>query len=520
MPETSSSKRRVSTPPTPSICGAAANTSSQSTKRPPRKKGKKKALGETPQSEESTSHVIPQLSKSEQRLPAEGNSGQSLPNSSTQSTSFPSHDALEAQVNQTSTPEPPAATPRPPQGIIPIQAMTTSGRGFTIPESGLPEEDSGGPRSDTSAFINHFVLDAMSLSPSSFPPVGIMLGSPPSGSQHPPGHRGLPNISTPQSNTPIGRTPLMGPVYPDIISEMETGVYGGQLQQQQTPPTWLFAQAAQPAVPTPIEGLQTSPSEVPALQIPAYMDGGVQQAHFSPANFMPAYRPALADPDLFVRQNHLAKRRSSIEPHTPPVQAGMSSYQLGTPPSEAHRRSPNPRDIPTGSFAQQAFRSDRQQSHLSPPSTSRGSLQWHQDLSPPFNNKESTSSWTIPTTDRQDPVSQPATPRQERPTQNTLPLTQQLTSLNTLLSPPPHPNTQSYDLTTIDPLILPPHDLWTQLETAQHTIIGTLLDLIRRGRDGEVEPGLEDHQVRNVTANLINVMSLWYLLRRERGWDL
>jgi hypothetical protein len=59
-------------------------------------------------------------------------------------------------------------------------------------------------------------------------------------------------------------------------------------------------------------------------------------------------------------------------------------------------------------------------------------------------------------------------------------------------------------------------------------MVGTLTDLLVRTRStaapstsgpGDVAVG-EQQQVRQVTSNLINVMSLWYMLRRERGWDL
>lgn len=62
--------------------------------------------------------------------------------------------------------------------------------------------------------------------------------------------------------------------------------------------------------------------------------------------------------------------------------------------------------------------------------------------------------------------------------------------------------------------------LWTQLETAQLTMVGTLVELVARARRGEVGVDVHDSQVQNVTSNLINVMSLWWLLRKDRGWPI
>jgi hypothetical protein len=102
--------------------------------------------------------------------------------------------------------------------------------------------------------------------------------------------------------------------------------------------------------------------------------------------------------------------------------------------------------------------------------------------------------------------------QQQRPTQT-----------SSSSSSSPHPAA-----TPIDPRILHEQYLWTQLTSAQLTMVGTLTDLLVRTRStaapstsgpGDVAVG-EQQQVRQVTSNLINVMSLWYMLRRERGWDL
>jgi hypothetical protein len=110
-----------------------------------------------------------------------------------------------------------------------------------------------------------------------------------------------------------------------------------------------------------------------------------------------------------------------------------------------------------------------------------------------------------------------------------------------------------------DPNRFPASDyhLWKQLETAQLTSINVLIELVNRaqisrlgtthsntttasgpsipttynigGREGNRNPDAsgpgteiptaEDSQmVRNVAGNLVHVMSLWWLLRRERGW--
>lgn len=72
----------------------------------------------------------------------------------------------------------------------------------------------------------------------------------------------------------------------------------------------------------------------------------------------------------------------------------------------------------------------------------------------------------------------------------------------------------------IEPILVSENYLWTQVEAAQVTMVGTLTALLMRQRAGELESGVDDLQVQNVTSNLINIMSLWYMLRRDSGWPL
>ncbi len=106
----------------------------------------------------------------------------------------------------------------------------------------------------------------------------------------------------------------------------------------------------------------------------------------------------------------------------------------------------------------------------------------------------------------------------------TKPAAAQPRSAPALLQQPINPATQDpanpTPIVPIEPTLVSENYLWTQVEAAQVTMVGTLTALLVRQRAGELGGEVDDRRVQTVTSNLINIMSLWYMLRRDGGWPL
>jgi hypothetical protein len=312
MAEGSSSKRRRSPSPSPLRSDLATNASTSTTMRPPEKKGKSQSLEENPLGEGS-SRQYQNLSTGRYEFLAQPEQGPSARNQSRQSMSFPGMGIIERRGDDQGGTRP---TPYAMRGPPPPTAPTTPTTRFGGPGPMLPQDNQhmtpeGGPlateNAGTSAFMNDFVFDAMSLSPLSFPP------APPN--PIPEANRPDLQATTPQSHT-----------YPEITPMMETGFYGQQTQAQDISQS-AFAPAVQEAYPLPTETSQAPQSQVPTTQVPANMPSGVQQGTFPLQYQTPGGQPQMNECTALrrdVNQQPLILQNMQTQQSAPPQAAAQT----------------------------------------------------------------------------------------------------------------------------------------------------------------------------------------------------
>jgi hypothetical protein len=360
------------------------------------------------------------------------------------------------------------------------------------------------------------ILDALSLPTFTFPMSVTLQETSPRALQYPGASLGSPIVHYPQTYlSPTLPTMLTGPAYPAT----STAIYGQPSRAQQ-----FSAASYQPHVQQApallARSRQMAQGQVTASQNSPHLHGDIQQINFPSSEFMPAGPlqtiDPLAQPGPFFRDPAPSARREAVPERMP------SSQQAGATSSATS---------PQGVFDLSRDWSD-QQARLFSPSAPLADLQYQAPVLPADAGRDAWHSWTAPTVSQPPMVpqqamlpyqnlatQQPPVP-QQGPSQQEAAVTQQITSLRQSLAPQAGPQTAATPMNPIEPRIADEQYLWTQLETAQLTMVGTLADLVARTRNNELRLNIEERQIRNVTTNLVNVMSLWYLLRKERGWPL
>lgn len=538
MSERSFSKRRRSTPPSPSKTDAADNVHTSTIRRPPRKRGKRESPHGDRQEDGSTIRSLPGPPDQARSLPVEAGQSLSVPEPSVQTTSVQGVGSVlwqngRPRLLETTSP----ATPRLSQPNPTTDTTTISDFDFLMPHINQMEapgqESLAVPEPEFYSTIDDFVLESMRLSPVSFPPVRNPQPLLPYSRQ--PQHDPLEmsfGFSPQNSLSEMPTTVSMGFTYRTTRSSVEAASYSQQPQAHQYPAS-PFSLALQEAYPVPVGNLQGSQLQPSAFQTPTDSYSHVQQDHLSTAQVMPVGHPQSIDQpahsELSSPQRALLVQPASLtQPLTSPTRARISAHQQGNPLTPAHHSNVFPQSAVDLSTGQQARIGFRQLAQASGSSAQQGSLQQQASVVRLHNGPAATHSLAAPIVapqafpPQQIPAPANTLRRQREPQQQHSAIIQQLTSTPPWLGledrpqPNPFPNT----LTPIEPRTLSEHYLWTQLEFAQLTMVGTLTELVARTQNGQVELDVHDQQVRNVTVNLINVMSLWYLLRRDRGWPL
>lgn len=510
MSERSYSKRRHSTPPSPPKSDAATQGGRPTFRQPPKNKGRGESPRKDSRGEGSRENSFPEPSMQGRSAPAQPGQGQSLPNPSIQSISVQGLGLMVPQGTQSRAADEECLA-GPSQQNASNQGMSLLDFGSMMPQnhlSGAPEEESAamsGP--EFSSFMNEFMVDAMSLSPFHFPPPGAFQGSPQHASQLPNGSpRQLFTLSTQQNAPDMPATMSIAPVYANQ-SAPQIEVVGQQTQAEQFQPS-SFSLA-------------------------------LQQAHARTANFIPTGHPQPLDQSVqqgLASQNSTlpVQSRSFLQQTVSSAQGAVPSHQPENFETQAYDGAGSLQSMLNPSAGRHAQACVRQQTQSAGRSTLPRSSYHQAPIFPPYSGPGGMHSWTAPTISQQpmlphqnlvpqlglvlqqSPASLQSTPQQQgqspaiqhhNPSQPPLP-TQATSQLN------------PYPITPIEPRIVHEQYLWTQLEIAQVTMVGTLTDLVVRTRNGQLGLDINDRQVRNVTSNLINIMSLWYLLRRDRGWPL
>jgi hypothetical protein len=360
------------------------------------------------------------------------------------------------------------------------------------------------------------ILDALSLPPFTFPMSVTLQETSPRVLQYTSASLGSPIVHYPQTYlSPTIPTMPTSPAYPAT----STAISGQPVPAQQSSAA-SYQPHVQQAPALPARSRQMAQGRATASQKLPHLHGGVQQINFPSSKFMPAGPlqtvDPLAQPGPFSRTPAPLARREAVPERMP------SSQHAGATSSASS---------PQGVFDLSRDWSD-QQARLLSPSAPLADLQYQAPVLPADAGCDAWCSWTVPTISQPLMVpqqamlphqnlatKQPPVP-QQGPSQQEAAVTQQIASLRKSLAPQAGPQTAATPMNPIEPRIADEQYLWTQLETAQLTMVGTLADLVARTRNNELRLNIGERQVRNVTTNLVNVMSLWYLLRKEREWPL
>jgi hypothetical protein len=549
MSETSHSKRRHLTPPSPHNSHATTRGSSPKVSHQPRKKSRRGSPRNHLEGEESREHSLPESATRERSVPAQPGQEPSLRNSSihgldqmeprdTHLSEADGEDLLEPSQQDTLTS---SKGHRDVASLMPQNHQSRTADGASLNLLG-PE---------LSSFMDEFVCDAMALTPFNLPPLGESQGF----SQHAPQFLGSSTVQPPtllalQNGSDMPDTMHMNPTNIAHPSTPQSVGVRYQTQAQQSQPVSLSL-VSQQGHPLPPATRQTFQTEALASEMPPYVHDGAQQAHTRTTNL------------VHMRQlqqfNQSAEQRLSSQEHAFPAHSGSHLHQT-TSSAQRAVHPPQPDNLKNSAYndtrpsqstlnpssrqyAQSSFGQHTQST--GPPPLSRPSHHHPAPTFPPAKNPNPAHQRTIP------PLPQPRTlpPQTPAPQPSEVVVPQQL----------PSPQQQQQQQTTsllqqqqrnhqaaipIEPRILPSHYLWTQLTSAQLTMVGTLAELLVRTRNaatagrsdalqqgGDVGVGelqqeqlaggdVDEQQVRQVTSSLINIMSLWYLLRRERGWPL
>ncbi len=388
----------------------------------------------------------------------------------------------------------------------------------------LGEESLTVPGPKLSSFVNDFDSEALKLSPFNFPTMESLQGSPENMLQLPNSATLLPSGYDAQSSNPDKSfITAVASTYPEIPSAHRFG-----LDSQPAPPQQLQRSQSSLALP---QAYSVSNGE--------YLQGGVQQAHFLPSNFnFVGQPPPFRQP---ARPGHLSQQPGlPLQPGASPelaistAEAGPSQYQTGNllPSSRQHAATYD--NILDPSAANHTPTSYSQQEHPTSELTHRESSPYAAPVISLYPDPSETNAWRTSSVPQQYP------PPPQHPSVYQDLATQQYTTAqqSPLTQPTPQLQPDSQPNLLIDPQIASSSYLWTQLEGAQLTMLGVLTALLVRtrnrnenrdaeaggvgglaGSEGEMERDVDvdEAQVQTVTRNLINVMTLWWLIRRERG---
>lgn len=529
MAERSVHKRRHPTPPS-TDSDAAAQVSSPTTKRLRKSMSRRRSQRSESPGNGSTGQTTAEPSTQGQTIPTQLGQQASQAHLSVLNTSAHGQGQTEAQTgHRTATGEEPF--PGPSQPSTSYQSTKMLDDGFVLPQNHnqstplLGEASMTMPGPNLSSFMNDFVFEALELSPSYFPTTRALQRSPKNKLQLLNGDPLLPSGYNAQSSTPD--TPVITSVastYPAISSTYEVGAGVQQAPAQQ------------------FQSSQFSLALPQAYSVPTgvYLQGGVQQAHFTPPNFTSVGQPLpLNQAPQLGHLSHpsalLLQAGASPETAIPSAEAGPSQHQTGdlVPPFRQNAATYDNVLDPAAGYPTQVGYS--QQAQPTSASTPTESPSYGAPVFSPYPPSGATHAWPTPPESRQNPL-----PRQHPPVQQDL-TPQQNTAAQQ--GPPPQRTTplhpHFHTNLPIDPQLANTSSLWAQLEATQLTMVGILTALLVRTRNlnenrgeeaGEaggqgvlegaegLDIDLDEARVQAITRNLINVMTLWWLVRRERRW--
>ncbi|KAF7512888.1 hypothetical protein GJ744_011991 [Endocarpon pusillum] len=529
MAERSVHKRRHSTTPS-TDSDAAAQVSSPIIKRQRKSMSRRRSpRSETP-GNGATGHATAGPSTYGQTIPPQLGQQASRAHLSVLNTSARGQGQTEAQNGyRTATGEEAFTGPSHPSTSY--QSTKLPGGGFILPQNHnqptlqLGEASMTMPGPNLSSFMNEFVFEALELSPSYFPTTRALQRSPKNKHQLLNGVTLLPSGYNARSSTPdTSVTTSVTSTYPAILSTYEVGAGVQQSPAQQ------------------FQRSQFSLALPQAYSVPTgvYLQGGVQQAHFTPPNFISVGQPH--PPNQGPELRHLSQQsalplQAGASPETAisSAQAGPPHHQTGdlVPPFRQNAATDyNVLDPSAGYHTQVRY---SQQAQPTSASTHIESPSYAAPVFSPYPQPGATHTLLTPAELQQNPL-----PRQHAPGLQDL-TAQQNTAAQQAphpqRTPPlhPHPDTNL----PIDPQLASSSYLWAQLEATQLTMVGILTALLVETRnlneDRGEDPGeaggqgflegaegldidIDEAQVQAITRNLINVMTLWWLIRKKRGW--
>lgn len=532
MSERSATKRKHSTPPSPPKAGTSEAVSISTTKRPLRKKGKKGSTDGDRLEYGSTARSSSDLSHQARTLPAE--TGRSLPgsNTSVRDASILGASSATRQNTRSTNSEATSLAVSDSLHRDPIKTGTSYSdlRMLISQNSEAKQQALAMQQSELDYSMDNFFLESLALSPFSFPLRTNMQRAPSNAPWPQNGRLEMPFTPHQQGNmSDMPTTASTASTYSTSSPAVQHTPHGQQRQSYQYLASSLSS-SLQQAYSVPTEVTATIPAHSQTI---ANTNTSIQQDHPSTEQNMPVGYPqsipqSTQSGPSSLQYNFPAQSAISAQPIASPARANIP-LQLGmnVPPTD-HRSAVLPQSISDLSARQQAQAMSEQQTQASDLSAHQRGVQQQDFVVPQYHDDGANYAKPVPnlpqqTTQPQYSQMPPDTSTQQRVHPHRQPrVTQQLTSIppSITLEPPPQPNAYSDQMTPIEPRALSEQYLWMQLETAQLTMVGTLTDLVVRTRNGQADLDVQDRQVRNVTVNLINVMSLWYLLRRDRGWPL
>lgn len=536
MSERSATKRRLSASPSPPEGGTSEKVGTLPIERPPRKKGKTESTDGDRLEDGST--INSRSESPHQARTSPGKTWESSPglDTSFRDTSIPRTSSAMPQTTPSTNPEANSVAVSVSSHPDPINTGTSHSGLHMLTSHNNNEARQQALAVQQSEFhysIDAFFQESMALSPSSIPPRTNMQRAP-SNEPWPQNERLEVSFPSYQQGkmSDMPTTASTASTYFTSSPAAQTTPYNQQRQAYQSSAS-SFSFPLHQAYPMPTEVTSTIPAHTSTFQMTANPDTGNQRDPPSTVQNMPfSYprsTPHSAQSGLsFQQHNSVSQSAVSAQPITSPARANLPlQLKMNSPPRDYHSAVP-PESISDLPARQQAQAMSEQQTQASDFSTHQRGLRQQDFMISQYHDAGASHARPVESFPNQTALPQHSqvssgTSSQQRVPPHQRPIiTQQLTSIPSYitLEPPPQPDRYSNQMTPIEPTTLSEQHLWSQLETAQLTMVGTLSDLVVRTRNGQADLDVQDRQVRNVTVNLINVMSLWYLLRRDRGWPL